>query len=136
MLLYSTILLCIAALGIAGLAAKYLLGPAPADYHINILKHDGVDVTDGHKRVFRALYLILGCLILSLSLTLVVLALIPIAQNLLWAKLTVLFIGAVTALGACVVPFRIEKETGVRTPWRPAAGVIALIFVAVLLSFA
>ncbi len=136
MLIYSTILLCIAALGVAGLAAKYLLGPAPADYHIKILQHDGVDVTDGHKRVFRALYLVLGCMALSLASILAILALIPIAQDMFWAKLAVLIIGVITAVGACGVPYRVEKETGVRTPWRPAACIIVILIVAVLMSFA
>lgn len=48
-------LLCLSALGVAGLAAKYLFGPVPMAVHAQILAHDGVEVTEGHKRVFRAL---------------------------------------------------------------------------------
>ena len=128
-------LLCLSALGVAGLAAKYLLGPAPMAYHTAIMAHDGVEATDGHNWVFRALYTVLGSLSLALAVTLAVLALIPVAQGAFWAKLTVLVMGITSAAGGFGVPCRVEKATGVRTPWRPAAVLFVMMLCGVVLSF-
>jgi hypothetical protein len=127
-------LLCLSALGVAELAAKYLFGPAPMAYHAEILAYDGVEVTDGHGRVFRAIYRVLGCLSLALAVTLAVLALIPVAQGMLWAKLTILGIGGISVIGAFGVPYRVEKTTGLRTPWHPAAVLFLIMLVGVVLS--
>lgn len=67
--------------------------------------------------------------------TLAVLALIPVSEGVLWAEPAVLVIGIISAAGGFGVPHRVEMATGVRTPWRPAAMLFAMMTAGVFLSF-
>ena len=60
MLLAAVVLNFVVAFLLALLGGKYLRGPAPADYHEEILKAAGAEVTETHKGVFRALNVVVG----------------------------------------------------------------------------
>ena len=134
MLTIGVFLLCVAALGFVGLAAKYILGEAPLDYHANILAHDGVTVTSGHARVFRAIYAVMGSFALALAVALAALALYPISEGALWARVTVLVVSVIAGWGGCAVPFFVERATGVRTPWRPAAALLSVVAIGLVFT--
>ena len=53
MQILSLILLLAAAFGVFILAMKYLLGPAPAGYHAEILKADNIEITGILPTLFR-----------------------------------------------------------------------------------
>ena len=58
MQILSLILLLAAAFGVFILAMKYLLGPAPAGYHAEILKADNIEITGILPTLFRAINIV------------------------------------------------------------------------------
>ncbi len=134
MLSISIVLFCLAAAGTAAMAAKYGLGPVPADYHGKILENDGKPPSENAIRVLRSIYRIMAGALLALALTLAALALIPISQDALWAKLVAFFAGGLVAAPSLLMAYRLEQETGVRTPWRIVLVIIALLIAAFVTS--
>ncbi|RBI84094.1 hypothetical protein DRV85_13890 [Rhodosalinus halophilus] len=117
----------LAALGLAALAAKYLFGPAPADYHRQILSHDGMDDIAPVRHLFRALYVIIGAAFLSVALGVGALAAGPVLAGSAQAAAIATGMALVAGVPAGVVAWQAERRTGVRTPWRPAAVLTGLV---------
>jgi hypothetical protein len=117
----------LAALGLAALAAKYLFGPAPADYHRQILSHDGMDDIAPVRRLFRALYVIIGAAFLSVALGVGALAAGPVLAGSAQAAAIATGMALVAGVPGGVVAWQAERRTGVRTPWRPAAVLTGLV---------
>lgn len=124
-----TILIAAAVLGLLALAAKYGLGPVPADYHARIFARDGTSPSPGVLTVLGALYRAVAGMLVAVALGLAVLAMQLRAGGgvavLLGMVGMVLAAGGVTAL----VTWQVERRTGVRTPWRLA---MALVIIALL----
>ena len=132
MLFLSVVLYLLASLGVMAMGVKYIRAILPLDYHAEITK--GTELSPETLRVFGALYKVMGGAILALGFVMVMLTLFGVWNDLIWAKLT-LFIGTLIA-GAftTLVPRQVESETGVRTPWRIAAGLCGIATVAFLIS--
>ncbi len=126
----------LAAAGICVLATKYFFGPAPADYHAEILRKAGHDIDETVKTLFGGIYRVLGGGFYALALTLVALALFGIHHDMLWAKLAAVGAGLLAGLPTAIAVRRVEQRTGVATPWKPAAGLTVMLVVAFLFSLA
>ncbi len=116
----ATICFVLAALGLLAMAAKYGLGPVPVDYHASIIAADG-EITPGVRKVLLALYRVMGAAMGTAGLLTLVLALGPVRTGQTWAALAIFVAGALVAVTGAWVPYRVERDTGVRTPWRLAA---------------
>jgi hypothetical protein len=124
----------LAALGLAALAAKYLFGPAPADYHRQILSHDGVSDVAPLRHLFRALYVIIGAALLSVALGVGALAAGPVLAGSVQAVATATGMALVAGVPSGVVAWQAERRTGVRTPWRPAVALTGLVVAGAMLA--
>ncbi|SDZ45744.1 hypothetical protein SAMN05444004_11542 [Jannaschia faecimaris] len=124
MLIVAIFLDCLAALGMAGLALKYLRATPPVEYHARIMAADTVGPAT--KRVIGALYRVLAGALLALAGGVAIVALGGVMGDAFWAKLAVLIMIAGAGGTAVAVMRGVETETGVRTPWRPAAGLTGL----------
>ena len=134
MLTTAVVLYLIAALGLAAFAAKYLFGPAPADYHAEILQAGKVELVDTIKRLFRAVNLVFGSLFLSLALCTAVITIFGVSNDIFWAKLLVPAIACIGGISPTLVGYRMEQHTGVKTPWRPGAILTVIVPIAFIFS--
>ncbi len=134
MLIVSVVLYLVASIGLVILALKYLFGPAPTDYHSEILKRAGVQVDPALARVTGALNQVLGSALLAFAVLVSALALFGVGARLFWANAALLI--AVLILGglATRVAYGLEQQTGVRTPWRPAAALTGIAVVAFVVA--
>mgnify|MGYP006290331791 CR=1 FL=1 len=124
----------LAALGLLVLAATYLFGPAPADYHRQILAHDGLHDVEPVKHIFRALYVVIGGALISVSLGVGALAAGPVLTGSGQAVATATGMALAAGVPAGFVGWQAERRTGVRTPWRQAAALTALVLLGGLLA--
>ncbi|MFK7901316.1 MAG: hypothetical protein AB8B49_00575 [Nitratireductor sp.] len=122
------------ATGLALLAAYYLFGPVPTSYHAKILEKWKLEIQPQHKIGFQAINLILGALLLALSLCIFVVTSFAITQGILWAKLLIASMGLITGCPATYIAYKIEKATGVKTPWRIALAMTLCMILAFALS--
>jgi len=117
-----------ASFAIALLGLKYLFGPVPAKYHASILQSWGVPIDAPHQLLFKAINTILGFVLLSLSAGMAAVTYFGILNDdLLWAKLLIVVMGLLSGLPITAVAYSMEKETGVRTPWKPSAALTGVI---------
>lgn len=132
--MFGVILICFAALGYAALGTRYLRAREPMIHHAAILSHDGVEVEEGYNGTFRAVYRLVGSVMLCLSVALIGLALFPVYRGETWAYVVIMILTGLMAYGGCLVQYRVELRTGVRMAWRPAAIVQVLILLGLLFS--
>lgn len=122
----ASLLFLMTALGLLALSAKYLLGPAPTDYHASILRLDGGEISPTQVTMFTAINRVLGCCQLSIAVGAFTLAWVGLSGDLLWAKLAFLAMVLVAGVPSALAAYKVEGLTGVTTPWRPAAALTAL----------
>ena len=134
MLMIAVGLNCLAALLLIALAGKYLLGPAPADYHEEVLREAGADISSAHKGVFRAVNFVIGSGFLAQAILILLVTYFGVMQDILWAKVTVLVAAVVAGLPPTIAAQQMEKRTRVRTPWRPGIGLMVIVIAAFVLS--
>ncbi len=128
-MVFSSILMGVAALGAAAMGVKYGFGPVPATYHAEIIGKDGAGATGQNTlHVLTALYRVLGGALIAVALLVAALALGPIRAGAFWAVFVATLAGLCVAVPAAIVPFRVERATGIATPWKVGA-----IFAVVLL---
>ena len=131
MLSAAVVLYCLAMAGMAAMALKYGRGPVPLDYHKDIL---GDQIPENVLTVIGALYRVFGAAMAGLALAGAALALGPLAQGAIWAKFVIFAVVLLVGVPSMIVPRQVENVTGVRTPWRVAAGLLAVSAVAFALS--
>lgn len=124
----------LAALGVLGLAAKYAFGPVPADYHAQIFERGGVSPAPAVLTVLRAVYLALAGMLVAVAIGIAALSLSAwksggTASTFLALSAMALAAGGVSGLAT----LQVERATGVRTPWRPAFGLAAIVLLGALL---
>jgi len=132
MLIAGVILYLAVATGIIAMAAKYIRATPPIDYHARIMESDTPG--EGTITVIGALYKVMGGALLALGVLLGLVTLFGVMENLLWAKLATLAGSLIAGGFAVLVPREVERLTGVRTPWRPAAVLTALAILAFVLT--
>ena len=128
------VLIGLSVLGILAMAAKFGLGPVPADYHAEILARGGTDpVPSPVVTVLGAVYRALAGLLIAVALGLTALALELRAGG--GAVVFVAMAGMVLAAGGvtALVTLRVERETGVRTPWRLATALVVMALLGIVL---
>ncbi|WP_299988108.1 hypothetical protein [uncultured Ruegeria sp.] len=132
MLFLSVILYLAASLGVLAMGIKYVRAEPSLDYHAEITKND--ELSEATLRILGALYKVMGGGFLSLGIVLAMLALFGVSNDLLWAKLAILVGALVAGSFSAFFPREVERATGVRTPWRIAALLTALVGVAFVIS--
>lgn len=132
-MLYSTILFCVAAFGAALMGVKYAVGPVPAGYHRKILEKDA-GISDDLRLVLAALYRVMGGALIGLAVLTAALALGPVAEGDSRAAIAAFAGAAAAAVPAIIVPRQVERASGVRTPWRAGAVLLAIAGAALVLS--
>ena len=100
MLLAAAILNFVVAALLALLGGKYLRGPAPADYHEEILKAAYAEITDAHKGVFRALNLVVGAGFNAQAGVIVLVTYFGVWEDVFWAKCVVLIAAVLSGVPA------------------------------------
>ena len=130
----AVILNLIGALGLCMMGAKYCFGPAPADYHLKIMEVSKSDLDKRQAIVFTAIYRVTGASVIAVAISLASLSWFGVSANILWAKLIVLIVGMVVGLPAFAITYRVAKQTGVETPWKPTVIMLAILIVAFILS--
>ena len=134
MLMIAVALDLLAAAGLCALAAKYTFGPAPAGYHAEILRGAGHDVDETVKRLFGGINAALGGGFFALAAALAAMTLFGIYHDALWAKVAVVITGLLAGVPSALAVRSVEQHTGVKTPWRPAVILTAVLVVAFALS--
>lgn len=134
MLMTAVIINLLVAFGLVALSTKYLFGPAPTDYHAEILVAGGIEITGSVPGVFKAVNTVIGSGFLSIALGSTALVWFGVQADLLWAKLAVLAMALLAGIPSSEVARRMEKTTGVKTPWRPGYAMTALSLVAFFLA--
>lgn len=99
-------------------ASLYGLRSVPLPHHKRMFRNAGIEVTPVLRLLMRSLYRAIACSFLGLAIAVIVLNFGPILQGMLWAKLLVLTIGLLMAVGAVFLPREVELLTGVPMPWR------------------
>ena len=134
MLLAAVVLNFLTAFLLALLGGKYLRGPAPADYHEEILKAAGAEITETHKGVFRALNVVVGAGFYAQAFVIFFVTYFGVWDDLFWAKCAVLGAAVMSGVPATLAAQQLEKHTQVMTPWRPGVVMLALSVIAFILS--
>lgn len=134
MLLAAVILNFLVAALLALLGGKYLRGPAPADYHEEILKAAYAEITDAHKGVFRALNVVVGAGFYAQAVVIALVTYFGVWDDVFWAKCVVLVSALLSGVPAMLAAQQLEKHTRVTTPWRPGVVLLAMAVLAFGLS--
>ncbi len=120
----------LSAMGAIVLAAGYMVGDVPKPYHQEIFDQEGQEVTPGLKLILTALFRILGAGVLATAASIFVFAAQIDEGDPMLAKLRPLLVGLIVAVPASILPRRVEAATGVRTPWRAAVALTAVLLAA------
>ena len=121
-----------AASGLAALGVRYVFARPPLDYHARILGEAGEPVVV--RRLLGARHRTMGAAFVGLALAVAFLSVFGTGANLLWAKLAILLSALVVGLPAMMMGRIAEQVTGVRTPWRISALLLAMVLLAFVLS--
>ena len=134
MLLTAVILNFVVAILLALLGGKYLRGPAPADYHEEILKAAYAEITDAHKGVFRALNVVIGAGFYAQAVVIASVTYFGVWDDVFWAKCVVLAVALLSGVPATLAAQQLEKHTRVKTPWRPGIVLLGMSVLAFVLA--
>jgi hypothetical protein len=134
MLLAAVVLNFVTAALLALLGGKYLRGPAPADYHEEILKSAYAEITEAHIGVFRALNVVVGAGFYAQAVVIALVTYFGVWEDVFWAKCVVLVAVLMSGIPAMLAAQRLEKHTRVTTPWRPGIVLLIMAGVAFVLS--
>ena len=132
MLLIAVILNLVVAVGLFAMGAKYVRAVPPMDYHAEILS--GAPVPDPFLKILGGLYKGMGGAFLAMGAGVILLTVFGVFSDVFWAKLTIFVMGLIAGGPATNAAKTVEDATGVKTPWRIAAGLTALVVLAFVLS--
>ena len=104
MQILSLILLLAAAFGVFILAMKYLLGPAPAGYHAEILKADNIEITGSLPTLFRAINIVFASSFLAISFTIASLSWYAFQSLLQWPLVIAVVVALLAGLPVPKLP--------------------------------
>ena len=90
MLIVSVVLYLVASVGLVALALKYLMGPAPTEYHTEILKRAGLRVEPAVGKVTGALNQVIGSALLAIAVMAAALAVFGVGNRMFWANAALL----------------------------------------------
>lgn len=132
MLLMSVFLWCLAGFLQIALAAKYMRADGPVDYHAAIIGDEPLG--PGTRTVMTALYRVTGGAYAALGLTTIIVAVWGVGADAFWPKGALLILILSSGLAAGLTMYRVERGTGVRTPWRVVASITGVGGLAFVLS--
>ena len=125
---------CLAAVLLFLGAAKYGRGPVPVTYHRLILEKEGSSLTPHMTLILTGVYRAFAGTMLALGLMIVALSLGPARTGELWAEAALLLAGFAFVAGSSLTPYRVERITGVQTPWRLSLVIGGLLCLGFILS--
>lgn len=127
MMSISLLLYGLAALGALIVSSLYLFGRVPTSYHREILEREGVALSPGLELMMTALCRVFGAALMASSVSALLFALNIQPADPVLIKIRPLLIGLIVGVPCAIYPHRVEIATGVRTPWRSAVGLIAVL---------
>lgn len=127
MMALSLALYGLAAMGTLFVAALYLFGEVPTGYHREILQKEGIELVPSLEQVMTALCRILGAGLMASGVSALLFALNLDASDPIALKIRPLLIGLIVGVPCVIYPRRVEALTGVRTPWRSAVALLAVM---------
>lgn len=130
MLGFSLALYGLAAVGAASIALSYMIGEMPKPYYREILERDGVEVTPGLLALLTSLSRVAGAGMLAVAASVFVFAAQITESSHMLVQLRPLLVGMIVLLPCVIMPKRVEEVSGIRTPWRAAVSLVALLLAA------
>ena len=134
MQILSLILLLAAAFGVFILAMKYLLGPAPAGYHAEILKADNIEITGILPTLFRVINIVFASSFLAISFAIASLNWYAFQSLLQWPLVIAVVVALLAGLPSAEIARRMEQKSNVRTPWRMGYALVLLVTLGFILA--
>ncbi|WP_425040331.1 hypothetical protein [Primorskyibacter sp. S187A] len=132
MLMFAVILNLLTALGVLAMAAKYLTASPLMEYHAEMLKAETLSPTA--LQIMKAHYRCLGVALVALSLLIAALAIFVVRLDVTWGKIAIVLATSIAGGGIALAGRETENVTGVKTPWRIAAGLAGLALLAFVLA--
>jgi len=123
-----------AAFGVFILAMKYLLGPAPAGYHAEILKADNIEITGILPTLFRAINIVFASSFLAISFAIASLSWYAFQSLLQWPLVIAVVVALLAGLPSAEIARRMEQKSNVRTPWRMGYALVLLVTLGFILA--
>ncbi len=118
----------LAALGTLIVASLYLFGEVPMSYHRKVLEKEGTALSPGLELVMTTLCRVLGAGLMASGVSALLFALNIQDGDPVLIKMRPLLIGLIIGVPSVIYPHRVEAATGIRTPWRTAAALLAVMF--------
>ena len=125
--------LCIVGLGLAVFGIRFARAQSFIGYHQKIIDQNG-GASAGTTQIIMALYRVVAGAVFAVTFVHFVLVLGPLWQGEDWARTTVLVEALLIGGTATAIPMTVERATGVRTAWRPAAVLTGLAVIGVGLT--
>lgn len=119
----------LAALGTIFMAARYLFGSLPTQYHKDIVERSGGEMTEIMETILMSHGRALGAALLASGVSIYLFAdMIEPGVNFI-IRLRPVLVGLIIGMPITVYTRQLEEKTGVQTPWR-----VSLVLLAVLLG--
>ncbi len=113
---------------------KYLLGPAPAGYHAEILKADNIEITGILPTLFRAINIVFASSFLAISFAIASLSWYAFQSLLQWPLVIAVVVALLAGLPSAEIARRMEQKSNVRTPWRMGYALVLLVTLGFILA--
>ena len=125
----STALYYLASLGTIFMAARYLFGTLPTQYHRDMMERSGGEMTEILEIILMSHGRALGAALLASGVPIYLFAdMIEVDSNSI-VRLRPLLVGLIIGMPITVYTRQLEEKTGVQTPWR-----VSLVLLAVLMA--
>jgi hypothetical protein len=119
----------LAALGCIFMAARYLFGALPTNYHKDMVQKAGVEMPEIFETILMSHGRALGAALLASGVSIYLFAdMIELDSNFI-VRLRPVLVGLIIGMPITVYTKRLEEQTGVQTPWR-----VSVVLLAVLLA--
>ncbi|PIV73594.1 MAG: hypothetical protein COW55_12365 [Rhodobacteraceae bacterium CG17_big_fil_post_rev_8_21_14_2_50_65_11] len=125
----------LAALGTIFMAARYMFGSLPTPYHKEMMQRAEAPMPEILETILRAHGRNLGAGLLASGVAIFLFTdMIEPGSNFV-VRLRPVLVGLIIGVPITVYTRRLEKDTGVHTPWRVSLGLLSVIVVGYGLSF-
>lgn len=125
----STALYYLASLGTIFMAARYLFGSLPTQYHRDIVEKSGAEMTEILETILMSHGRALGAALLASGVSIYLFADMIEPGSDFIIRLRPVLVGLIIGMPITVYTRQLEEKTGVKTPWR-----VSLVLLAVLLA--
>lgn len=125
----------LAALGTIFMAARYMFGSLPTPYHKEMMHNAETPMPEIVETILRAHGRNLGAALLASGVAIFLFTDMIEPESNLIVRLRPVLVGLIIGLPITVYTRRLEKDTGVHTPWRVSLALLLVIIVGYGISF-